>query len=81
METTATQLSDEVRDLGLEPYVLELEADGLTVVPPEVTGVSGEFFDRCTDDALAVSAGARVRPRRMADFLQHVWLIATSTPV
>ena len=49
METTATQLSDEVRDLGLEPYVLELEADGLTVVPPEVTGVSGEFFDRCTD--------------------------------
>ena len=49
METAATQISDEVKDLNLESYVLELEADGLTVVPPEVTGVSAEFFDRCTD--------------------------------
>ena len=49
METAATQISDEVKELNLESYVLELEADGLTVVPPEVTGVSAEFFDRCTD--------------------------------
>jgi len=49
METAATQISDEVKELNLESYVLELEADGLTVVPPEVTGVNAEFFDRCTD--------------------------------
>lgn len=49
MDTAATQLSDEVKDQGLERYVLELEADGLTVVPAEVTGVGTELFDRCTD--------------------------------
>lgn len=53
MDTAATQLSDQVKDLNLEPYVLELEADGLTVVPPGVTGVSAGLFDRCTDVLLA----------------------------
>ena len=49
MDTAATQLSDEVKSRGLEPYVLELEADGLTVVPAEVTGVDADLFDRCTE--------------------------------
>ena len=49
METSATQLSDEIKHHGLERYVLELETDGLTIVPPEVTGVTPEFLDHCTD--------------------------------
>jgi hypothetical protein len=49
MQTQAHQMSDEIKDLGLEPYVLELETDGLTIVPPEVTGVTPEFLDECTE--------------------------------
>ena len=55
METAATQISDEVKSLGLERFVLELETDGLTVVPPEVTGISADLLDRCTDVLLANS--------------------------
>ncbi|MEL7155270.1 MAG: phytanoyl-CoA dioxygenase family protein [Actinomycetota bacterium] len=40
-----TRLSDEIRDLGLEPYVLDLEVDGLAVVPPDVHGVTEEQID------------------------------------
>lgn len=53
MQTAAKQPSDEIKDLGLERYVLELETDGLTIVPPEVTGVTPEFLDRCTEVLLA----------------------------
>lgn len=53
MDTAATQISDEVKNLGLERYVLELETDGLTVVPPEVTGADPALFDHCTDVLLA----------------------------
>ena len=53
METAARHLSEEVKSLGLERYVLELETDGLTIVPPEVTGVTPEFLDRCTGVLLA----------------------------
>ena len=53
VKTSATQISDEVKNLDLERYVLELETDGLTVVPPEVTGVSAEMLDRCTNVLLA----------------------------
>ena len=53
MQTTATQLSDDVKRLDLERYVLELETDGLTVVPAEVTGVTPALFDRCTEVLLA----------------------------
>ncbi len=42
------QFRDEIAQFKLEPYLLELEANGLTVIPPEVTGVSGELLDRCT---------------------------------
>lgn len=49
MESNAKQLSDEIKNLGLERYVLELETDGLTIVPPEITGVPPEFLDKCTE--------------------------------
>ena len=48
MNMQATRLSKEIVELGREPYVLQLETDGLTIVPPEVTGVTDEFLDRCT---------------------------------
>ncbi len=38
-QETERKYSDEIRELGLERYVMELEVDGLTVVPPEVHGV------------------------------------------
>lgn len=53
METNAVQLSEEIKNLGLERYVLELETDGLTIVPPEVTGVTPEFIDKCIEVLLA----------------------------
>ena len=53
MESAATQISDEVKGLGLERHVLELETDGLTVLPPEATGVDGALLERCTEQLLA----------------------------
>ena len=53
MESAATQISDEVKALDLERHVLELETDGLTVVPPQVTGVTAEMLDHCTEVLLA----------------------------
>ena len=53
MESAATQLSEEVRSLNLERYVLELETDGLTVLPPEATGVDMAMLERCTEQLLA----------------------------
>ncbi|MEM7020166.1 MAG: phytanoyl-CoA dioxygenase family protein [Pseudomonadota bacterium] len=41
----AEKRSERIRELGLEPYVMELEADGLTVVPPEVHGFPMDRFD------------------------------------
>ncbi len=40
-----TRLSPEIHELGLEEYVLQLEVDGLAVVPPEVHGVSEDQID------------------------------------
>ena len=40
---------EEIDRLGLEPYVLELELNGYTVVPPEVTGVTEVEVDELTD--------------------------------
>lgn len=53
MNVKTTQLSEEIQKQGLEQYALELEADGLTIVPPEVTGITDAFIDRCTDVLLA----------------------------
>ena len=44
-----TKLSAAVRELGLAPYVLDLEVNGLTILPPEVHGVAGDCFDRMLD--------------------------------
>ena len=47
-ETLETRLSAEVQELDLEEFVLQLEVDGLCVVPPKKTGVG-------TDTISAVS--------------------------
>lgn len=38
-----------VKELSLESYAHELETEGLTIVPPEVTGVDESLFSRCTE--------------------------------
>ncbi|MEM7094181.1 MAG: phytanoyl-CoA dioxygenase family protein [Actinomycetota bacterium] len=35
-----TRLAPEIAELGLEEYVLQLEVDGLAIIPPEVHGVT-----------------------------------------
>ena len=40
---------EEIERLGLGPYVLELELNGYTVVPPEVTGVTEAQVDELSD--------------------------------
>lgn len=50
---TKHSYSDEIRELGLESYVMELEVEGLTVVPPEVHGVSLERIDELQQRILA----------------------------
>ncbi|MDE0055932.1 MAG: phytanoyl-CoA dioxygenase family protein [Gammaproteobacteria bacterium] len=44
-----TRLSEAARELGLEPYILDLEVNGLTIVPPEVHGVAEDRFDLMLD--------------------------------
>lgn len=38
-----------IKDLGLEKYALEIELNGFTVVPPDVTGVSEDVIDHLRD--------------------------------
>ena len=47
MSTTAmqTRLSPQIQELELEQFVLQLEVDGLCVVPPERTGVAPETIN------------------------------------
>lgn len=45
-----------VKQLKLEPYVLQLELDGLAVVPPEVAGVEPEDLELAVDLLLADAA-------------------------
>lgn len=54
-EPSSTRMSEEIQRFGLERYVLELEVDGLTVVPPDVHGVPEEAFDAMTDRLLGWS--------------------------
>ena len=49
MTTANKRPRDDVSRLGLERFVAELESDGLTIVPPEVTGVTASEVDRCVD--------------------------------
>lgn len=57
MDSPGTGRSELIRRLGLEPFVLELEIDGLTVVPPEVHGVPLAAFDAMADWLLEASEG------------------------
>ena len=47
------KLGDAARKLQLEPYVLQLELDGLAIVPPEETGVSPAELDTAIQLLLA----------------------------
>ncbi|HAN07294.1 MAG TPA: hypothetical protein DCP89_02220 [Acidimicrobiaceae bacterium] len=48
-----TRMSSEVQELGLESFVLQLEVDGLCVVPPERTGVQPETIKAIRDHLLS----------------------------
>ena len=41
-------VNETIAELGLEPYVLEIELQGYAVVPPAVTGVTDTEIDRLT---------------------------------
>ena len=45
-------MTDTIKELGLEKYALELDMNGLTIVPPSVTGVGSDLFERCTQSLL-----------------------------
>jgi hypothetical protein len=45
-------ISEAIVEQGLEPYVEELQTNGLTIVPPEVTGVRSEVVDRAVQALL-----------------------------
>ena len=46
------RISEFARERGLEPYLLQLEMDGLAVVPPDVHGVSMDRIDELTERLL-----------------------------
>ncbi len=46
-------ISTSVRNLGLEAFVLQLELDGLAIVPPQVTGVCMDVIDTAVQLLLA----------------------------
>ncbi len=48
-ETRSTRLSPEIDRLGLQQHILDLEVDGLTVVPPERTGLTDSAIERMTE--------------------------------
>jgi hypothetical protein len=48
-------LSPAIRELGLEEYVLQLEIDGIAIVPPEATGVNMAEIDAAAQLLLADS--------------------------
>jgi len=56
------KLSESAKQLGLEEYILQLELDGLAIVPPEVTGVDMDTIDQAArlmlDDAEAITGSA-----------------------
>ena len=52
MSNAKSKLPTEIVEYELEKYALGLEIDGLTIVPPEVTGISEEFIDSCVDALL-----------------------------
>ena len=55
MPTTHATRSQAIVELGLEQYIMQLEVDGLCVVPPEVHGVPLSAFDDMVEFLLAKS--------------------------
>lgn len=51
--TKPSRLSEEITSRNLEQYALDLEVNGLTIVPPEVTGINSEVVNRCTEVLLS----------------------------
>ena len=54
-KTEYANRSQAIVDLGLDKYVMQLEVDGLCVVPPEVHGVPMSAFDEMVEFLLAKS--------------------------
>ena len=48
-----TRLSPQIQELELEQFVLQLEVDGLCVVPPERTGVAPETINAIAEQLLS----------------------------
>ena len=48
-----TRLSPQIQELELEQFVLQLEVDGLCVVPPERTGVAPETLNAIAEQLLS----------------------------
>lgn len=46
------KLATETEESDLEPYIEELETNGLTILPPEITGVTPELVDRAVNALL-----------------------------
>ncbi|MCY4656601.1 MAG: phytanoyl-CoA dioxygenase family protein [Gammaproteobacteria bacterium] len=49
----STYLSEEVQNRNLEKYALDLETEGLTIVPASVTGITDDLLGRCTEVLLS----------------------------
>jgi len=84
------KIAGQISRLGLEPYVRELEEKGLTVVPPEVTGMSPERCDRMVGLLLAraeastgcgfsLAAGPAEELRFPKGFVDPLWLASASS--
>ena len=44
-----TESQKNIKEMGLETYVLDIELNGFTIVPPEVTGLTDEKIDRIVE--------------------------------
>jgi hypothetical protein len=53
---SAGPLWNEVRDLGLQPYVEDLDANGYAVIPPEIANPNG-LAERMLETCLAIAEG------------------------
>ena len=49
----SNNLSKEIKELGLEEYALELESNGLTIVPPAITKFGTPHMSRCIEVLLS----------------------------
>lgn len=52
-EPAKSVVNPELDTEELRPYLLELESNGLTIVPPRITGITQQTIDRCVEILLA----------------------------